>query len=165
MSRKTLYVIIVILALILVAGLVFVFAMPKPQAYAQQDTPAATDTAGNVVATDTPSEPSNVPETDPVETQKPTQPQVVGTLFPEPTEETVPEDTSLIPDMPEVSVPAEEEMTYEKYHAMSGDEQAAFINSFDSYEAFFEWYNAAEDKYKEDMIPIDGSTPIDLGNP
>ena len=105
MRKKVLYVIIAVLALILVAGLVFIFTMPKPQMDAQQDTSAAMDATDNTVVTDVPSAPSDVPGTDPTEGKKPTQAQIIGTIIPEPTEETVPEDTRLIPDVPDVSVP------------------------------------------------------------
>lgn len=162
MRKKVLYVIIAVLALILVAGLVFIFTMPKPQMDAQQDTSAAMDATDNTVVTDVPSAPSDVPGTDPTEGKKPTQAQIIGTIIPEPTEETVPEDTRLIPDVPDVSVPEEDEITYLDYHAMSGDEQAAFINTFSSYEAFFAWYNAAEKEYKDSMIEIDNDTSIDM---
>ena len=55
------------------------------------------------------------------------------------------------------------EMTYEKYNAMSGDEQLAFFETFDSVEAFIDWYNAAKEKYEKEhpYIEIDGGE-IDL---
>lgn len=37
---------------------------------------------------------------------------------------------------------------YEAYHAMSGAEQKAYLESFESIEAFFEWYNAAAAEYE-----------------
>lgn len=37
---------------------------------------------------------------------------------------------------------------YEAYHAMSGAEQKAYLESFESIEAFFEWYNAAKAEYE-----------------
>lgn len=49
---------------------------------------------------------------------------------------------------------------YEKYINMSGDEQAAFIESFSSVASFFEWLNNAQAEY-EASIPkteIDGDT-------
>ena len=76
---------------------------------------------------------------------------------------TVPEETGpLIPNMPEVDVPEKDEVTYLEYYAMSAEEQASFINSFESYEAFFAWHKAAKEAYENDRIEIDGSTPIDL---
>ena len=55
------------------------------------------------------------------------------------------------------------EMTYEKYNAMSGDDQMAFFNTFDSVEAFMDWYNAAKEKYEAEhpAIEIEGGE-IDL---
>lgn len=38
--------------------------------------------------------------------------------------------------------------TYEEYHNMSASAQQEFFAKFGSYEAFFEWYNDAKDKYK-----------------
>lgn len=176
MNRKVLYVIIAVLALILIAGLIFVFVAPGMQTAAPQADSSQTDApqsengsaeaTGDSVSPDAPAADAADPEAGDApaaDVPEQTEETVQQTEAVEPTEESVPEDTRLIPDVPEIEAPAEEEMTYEKYHSMSGDEQAAFINSFDSYEAFFQWYNAAEEKYKEDMIPIDGSTPIDLG--
>lgn len=79
---------------------------------------------------------------------------------------TEPTDGPIVPNVPtdpDTTVPEKEEMGYLSYHNMSGAEQAAFINSFPSIEAFFDWYNAAKEAYENDMIEIDGSTPIDAG--
>ena len=78
-----------------------------------------------------------------------------------PTEETNGETTETT--VPNVSVPPADKMTYVAYNAMSADEQLAFINSFESIDAFFVWYNAAKEEYNNNLIEIDGSTPIDLG--
>lgn len=55
------------------------------------------------------------------------------------------------------------EMTYEKYTAMSGDDQMEFFNTFASVEAFMDWYNAAKEKYEAEnpAIEIEGGE-IDL---
>lgn len=65
---------------------------------------------------------------------------------------------------PYVSVPGHDELTFLDYHSLSGDEQLAFINSFNSYKDFVSWYSAAKQEYYDSMIEIDGSTPIDLGD-
>ena len=40
------------------------------------------------------------------------------------------------------------EMTYEKYNAMSGNEQMEFFSTFASVEDFVDWYNSAKEKYE-----------------
>lgn len=54
-------------------------------------------------------------------------------------------------------------MDYAKFQAMSPAEQQAFVESFESIDAFFEWYNAAKEAYEAANPPIDiGSGNIDL---
>lgn len=67
------------------------------------------------------------------------------------------ENTTTEPQMPSDSVtvapelPTEPEpLTYEEYGALSSQEQEAYFLSFSSIEAFFEWYNAAKQKYQEE---------------
>lgn len=57
-------------------------------------------------------------------------------------------------------------LSYEEYIAMSGEEQQKYFESFESVEAFFEWYNAAKAKYDEEneSIEIGGDGSIDLGD-
>ena len=59
-----------------------------------------------------------------------------------------------------------DEMTYEKYSAMSGAEQQAYFNTFKDPAKFFEWYNAAKAEYEQNQnrIEIDGNGSIDLGD-
>lgn len=55
-------------------------------------------------------------------------------------------------------------MSYEQYQAMSAGEQHAYMDSFGSIDAFFDWYNAAKEKYESEHPPIEvGDSPIDLG--
>ena len=58
-----------------------------------------------------------------------------------------------------------EEYTYEEYIAMSGEEQQAFLERFDSMALFFAWLNAAKAEYDENQndIEIGGDGSIDLG--
>lgn len=51
---------------------------------------------------------------------------------------------------------------YEQYNSMSGVDQIAFMNSFDSIEAFFAWLNAAQADYEatNPAIEITGETVI-----
>lgn len=77
----------------------------------------------------------------------------------EPTESTGP----IFPDVTDTNAPEKDELTYLEYHNLSADEQKAFINTFDSIDAFFEWYSAARKAYEDSLIKIDGTTPIDAG--
>ena len=53
---------------------------------------------------------------------------------------------------------------YETFKAMTGAEKKAYQESFETIDAFFEWYNAALDAYKKANPPteIDGSGNITL---
>lgn len=93
--------------------------------------------------------------TKPVETEEET----VGTeTATEPT--TAPETENTEPSGPAVQI-----TEYEWYHALSGEEQMAYMESFGSMDAFFAWYNAAKAEYEESRPSIDvGSGNIDLGD-
>ncbi len=56
-------------------------------------------------------------------------------------------------------------VTYAEYLAMTGAEQSAFINSFESTEAFFQWRNAAKAEYEAQNpdIELGNGGDIDLG--
>ena len=82
--------------------------------------------------------------------------QQATTLPTEPTSE--PETTEPEATVPPTTAPIT--VTYPEYLAMSGTDQAAFIESFGSYESFFAWLNAAQAEYEDQRIPIDGTTPI-----
>ncbi len=57
------------------------------------------------------------------------------------------------------------EMTYEEYMAMDGNEQEKYMKSFSDIEAFFNWYNAAKDKYEKENPSIEiGDGPIDMND-
>ena len=64
------------------------------------------------------------------------------------------------------SVPSyENQITYEEYNALSGEEQEAYFNTFPSVESFFEWYNAAREEYEKNNTAIEiGDGTIDIGN-
>lgn len=78
-----------------------------------------------------------------------------------PTEDTTNNEATEI-TVPNVSVPVPDKVTYLDYYSMSADEQLAFINSFESIDAFFDWHTDAKKIYQDSMIEIDGTTPIDL---
>lgn len=55
-------------------------------------------------------------------------------------------------------------LTYEEFWKMDGDAQLEYKESFESVEAFFEWYNAAKVEYDAAHPGIDaGDGEIDLG--
>lgn len=97
-------------------------------------------------------------------------------------ETTVPQESE---ETPETTAPAQDEtqpsdreqetvkptesgtgMTeYEWYNNLSGDAQMAFMESFDSIAAFFDWYNAAKAEYERLNPSIEiGDSNIDLGD-
>lgn len=62
-------------------------------------------------------------------------------------------------------IPSADEVTYEEYNAMSGEEQMAFFNTFDSMEDFVAWYNAAKEKHDSEHPDIEiGDGNIDIGD-
>ena len=77
------------------------------------------------------------------------------------TEETL-EEKPYFPDATDISAPEKNEVTYQDYHNMSAKEQKAFLNTFASYDDFFEWHDAAKKAYQDSMIEIDGTEPIDV---
>lgn len=59
--------------------------------------------------------------------------------------------------------PAAKLTDYEWYNSLSGAEQKAFMETFDSIEAFFDWYNNAKAEYEAQKPGIDvGDGVIDL---
>ena len=95
----------------------------------------------------------DVPEdTEPVET---TEPAV--------TEPAVTEPQQTQPTQPTETVP-ESELDYETFTAMDPAEQRVYMESFESLDAFFEWYNAAKEAYEREHPAIDvGDGVVDLG--
>ncbi len=91
-----------------------------------------------------------------VETVKP--PEIIN---PNPTTEPTEEAGPLFPEATDITVPENNEITYLDYHSMTAAEQKAFINTFESFDAFFEWHDAAYQAYKDSMVLIDGTTPFD----
>ncbi len=101
-------------------------------------------------------EPTEVEGTEPSATEDPTEP--APTEKPtEPVEQPKPTD-------PEPSEPVNTAVTYyDYYYVFTAEQQEAFINSFESIEAFFVWHKAAKEEYESERIPIDGTGPIVLG--
>lgn len=91
----------------------------------------------------------------------------------------IPEDTSPAQTEPAVTEPAvtepqptepaetvpEGEIDYETFMALEPAVQRAYMESFESIEAFFEWYNTAKETYEKEHPAIDvGDGVIDLGD-
>lgn len=92
-----------------------------------------------------------------VETVKP--PEIIN---PNPTTEPTVNDGPIFPEATGITVPEKDEVTYSDYISMSADEQMAFINTFGSFDAYFEWYNAAYQAHADSMKEINGTEPIVL---
>ena len=80
-----------------------------------------------------------------------------GTEGSEPTEEA----PSTEPSQPS----GETETEYQRFQNMSAADQQSFMDTFDSIEAFFEWYNNAKAEHEAANPPIDvGDGNIDIGD-
>ncbi len=102
--------------------------------------------------------------TQPVETETPTKPidPTEATVQVEQTQPTQPEQQQTEPSAPqEETKPDGHELTYEEYLKLDDNARMAFIESFESTKAYFEWYEKAMADYNDGTIPvIDGD--IDL---
>lgn len=58
-------------------------------------------------------------------------------------------------EKPSVDVPDPEDVDYRMFMDMTPAEQQAFMESFESIEAFFEWFEEAKAKYEAENPPID----------
>lgn len=88
------------------------------------------------------------------------------TKAPDPTQPTEPQPTQPTQPAPTETQPAPtepQEMDYAAYHAMSPAQQQAYMESFESMEAFFVWYENAKQEYEAANPPIDvGNGSIDM---
>lgn len=110
-------------------------------------------------STEAPVDPTEAtePETEPTEETAPSE------EVTEPTEETTPSEETVPPTEGDNQGNATT-TSYEAYLNMSGDQQLAFMQSFDSMEAFFAWLNAAKAEYEAQNPGVDvGDGNIDLG--
>lgn len=131
-----------------------------------QSTP--TQSSVTTVPSSTTKLPTTTPTTYPV--TLPTMPTDPPTLTPttkpstKPTTRPTTRPSTSTPTTPS-SVPSIEETTYEDYTKMSGSEQLAFIQSFESMDAFFNWYNTAKQKYDKENAgtELNGGS-VDLGD-
>lgn len=103
-------------------------------------------------------------ETKPAKTEKPKETTPAGKettpATTAPQEETVPETTEPAPVETE-PVKTVEQTDYEKYLAMTGPEQQAFIDSFPTLEDFMAWLEKAKQEYEDKAVGIGGGV-IDL---
>ena len=103
------------------------------------------------------------------EVTKPTAPAVQDATEPShPEDEDTPQPSTKPTEEPSQpsTAPTEEDkpMDYQTFHAMSGAEQQAFQQSFESLDEFFEWYNDAKEAYEKANPPIEvgGDGVIDM---
>lgn len=85
----------------------------------------------------------------------------------EDTAETEPEEetTAATEEATEAPTDAAKLTEFEWYNALSGEEQMAYMESFDSMAAFFDWYNAAKAEYEQLHPSIEiGNGEIDIGD-
>lgn len=123
------------------------------------DNPFETETTEATESTEAPVDPTEAtePETEPTEETTPSE------EVTEPTEETTPSEETVPPTEGDNQGNAGT-TSYEAYLNMSGDQQLAFMQSFDSMEAFFAWLNAAKAEYEAQNPGVDvGDGNIDLG--
>lgn len=98
--------------------------------------------------------------TAPTSPEDPSEPTEPGSTI-DPTEPQTPDETDPMPSDPSATEPeVSSKVTYMDYYNMSAEEQQAFIDSFESIDAFFAWHTAAKKEYEDNRTPIDGSTPI-----
>lgn len=91
----------------------------------------------------------------PLVTSESVQPSIPPTETTDSAEES-PAPTSAPAESPENNaITAPSATAYEQYNAMSGDEQIAFMESFDSVDAFVAWYNAAQAEYNASRPAIE----------
>ena len=100
--------------------------------------------------------------TEPAETTKPTEAPKPSETTP-PTEAPKPSETTPPTETPQPETKPKSE--YETFQNMSAADQQAHMESFDSMDAFFDWYNNAKAEYEAANPPIDiGNGSIDMGD-
>jgi hypothetical protein len=104
----------------------------------------------------------------PAETEAPAAPAETETDVPEETKspdatEDVPSESQQPTEKP--TDPVVQMTQYEWYHSLSGEQQMAYMETFDSLAAFFDWYNAAKEEHEKLKPGIEiGSGDIDFGD-
>lgn len=98
-----------------------------------------------------------------LEDEEETEPTVPKKEEEEPKETTAPTEDQESEETTAPTSPEESTQTYKAYMDMSADEQAAFIASFESVDAFMSWFNKAKAEYDSTDGSIDiGSGSVDL---
>lgn len=158
MSKKTRIAIIIALAVVLAAGLALIFFGPSPFADSQR----ADGQQQAQVTSEPPVSAADAPSAE--QSQESASTGDTGTGATEDPDEYTGETSGIFfPEATGVEAPQSDELTYLEYHNLSATEQKAFINTFESYDAFFAWHDAAKKAYEESLIEIDNSSTIDLG--
>lgn len=114
--------------------------------------PADPEHASHAATTEAASPAHTQPNDDPADSDTPDQ----SAHTTSPTEPGNPAETE--PEEPVAS------MDYEQFTALSGAEQREYMESFESIDAFFAWYNAAREQYQKDHPSMDvGDGEFDFG--
>lgn len=169
MNKKKLITIVAVMAVILLACTGLCGCMNNAKNENVTDVPSVSAPAEEPASTEAPAETQNAPADSAAEPET-QQTEAVDNeeTTTQPAEETEqPDETTATeqPTEPATDAPVTVLSDYQRYHNMTGEEQQAFIDNFESIEAFFEWYNAAKAEH-EKMNPSTeiGGGNIDLGD-
>lgn len=112
-------------------------------------------TTPQVTIPDGPKNPGHIEEPEhPVDDDTPAKPQTPAQTDPtepeatEPSQETIPDDPT--------------QLDYLQFHALDAAQQQAVMESFESIEAFFVWYDGVKETYEKENPAIEVDGPIDL---
>lgn len=107
----------------------------------------------NAHGSDSDGEPEDVPDIPDAPGSEPQEPQK-----PEPTQ---PETETQVP---ETTAPGNDRSEYESFQNMDPDAQQKYMDSFDSIDAFFDWYNSAREEHEQKFPDIEISDgTVDMG--
>ena len=126
MKKKEVFIIVLLLAVAAAGAVLIVSKLDKPAR------PSGTTASAAAPAASEPSAPLPEPEDAPP-SPKPEEP----APYPTPTEE-----PGAVPEEPGKT-------GYEEFYALTPEQKDAFLNSFESYEAFFEWLTAAQSEFAQ----------------
>lgn len=142
--------------------------LPTEVTEATEPTVAATETLPPALTTNPfGNDEESADETQSEETEAPsaTEDNEQPTEAPKDTEPPKATEAPTEPDSKPTEAPEDDgEMNYEKYMSLSAAEQSEYMNSFESVDAFFEWYNAAKEEHAANNNDIEvGDGSFDLG--
>lgn len=154
-ERMTLFMNKRIYAVIAIFSVIFVLAGCKKDV----DEKVVNETEKMTVASEAVTLPTEtIPEIDREDGVRETEPAVNKATIVEKTEEDAEDQVSSSSETvpaEDVGIPVEEKSEYEKLLAMSGEEQKAFMESFETMDDFFNWLDAAKAEYEAKTAPIE----------